>query len=526
MTLPETPQVWPEDTQPTPPPPPRPALPKPERAALPLLLAAGLSVLAYALTTGTHGQYGLNVTLWVAAFAGAVAWALRRKHLPPTREGLTLLGAALALATLLTLRDPSPLFAFLDVLALLLSLMLGAGFVRFGWLGSLGVGGLVGAAFTGGLRFVYGPLALLERFPWQRPRFAASRQSGRWGVGLLLTLPVLLVFGGLLASADAGFSRLLDGLLGGLFHWNLDGLATRLLTLLGWGMFAGGLIYPALLAARPSLLPAGESKPGKLGLIEVGMPLGALSALFVVFLALQLPYLLGGTLPDGLTFATYIRKGYGELMTVAFLTLALLLAAHALTAPEARARAAYRLLNLAVLLPLALVILSAANRWRLYTLAYGLSEIRVLGAAFLVWVVGCLGYLAWLLWRGNVARFAYPALLWGLGVLGLTTALSPGAMIARTNLHRQQAGVTNDLRSTPQQVNFAELLNLGPDAVPAVVANLQAAPANQRQMVINTLHARYDHPRDIRAWNAAHAKAAALVRTLPPATGPGWYGGD
>lgn len=502
----------------------KPAPSQPERAMTPLFLALGLGALAHALTNGTAAHLGLNLAMWVAVFIGVSVWAVQRKGRQPTREGLTLLVLAFAFAMTLTIWSPPAGFALLNLLALLLALGLGAAYLRTPKLLETGVWNVVGAAITGGLRFVYGPFLLLERFPWAQLKPNQHAQAGRWGVGVLLSLPVLAVFGVLLASADANFSALL----GGLVNWNVQGMVNHLVLLICWCAFAGGLIYAAVVAARPSLFPATVGTPVQLGLVEVGLPLMSLGVLFAVFLLAQLPYYLSGTLPADLTFAEYIRKGFGELMTVAFLTLVLLLSAHAMTRPAARATATYRLLNLAVLAPLSLVILSAANRWSLYTQAYGLSEIRVLGAAFLVWVGSALLWLAYLLWRGDLRRFAYPALLLGLVTLLGTTMLNPAALIARTNLHRQTAAVTNELRSTPQQASVWQLLSLGADAVPLVVANLDTlAPACAvatdgvatdclRTRVLRNLHILYDQPRDLRAWNASYARAHSLVITLPP----------
>lgn len=490
------------------------------RTATPLLIAAGLALAAHALTVGTGGILGANVALWVALFSGVTVWGVRRRG-QPTREALTLLGLALAFAVTFAVWSVPATFAFLNTLALLLCLTLAAAFLRHPGLSGMGVGALLGAAFTGGLRFAYGPLALLERFPWARLRPHAGSGLGRVGVGLLLTVPVLLVFGGLLAGADGGFAQLVINL----FDWDLSGVAAAAWRLLGWGAFAGGLIYPALLALRPSVLPTGvSSSPVRLGLVEVGLPLGALSTLFVVFLGTQLPYFLSGTaLPEGFTFADYVRRGFGELMGVGFLTLTVLLVAHGITREEERCRVAYRGLNLAVLLPLALILLSAANRWRLYTLAYGLSEIRVLGAAFLVWIVLALTWLALGLWRGDLRRFAYPALLAGLAVLLVTTVLNPGALIARVNVGRALAGTTNEVRRTPQTANVWDVLNLGAGAVSVVAANLdtltrECGPtgdcANDRAAVLQRLRDGSGNARDPRTWNASRERARQLVQEL------------
>ncbi|WP_221091513.1 DUF4153 domain-containing protein [Deinococcus aquaedulcis] len=499
-----------------------PAHPRPALAARPLLLALGLGLAAHVLTWRA-GPAGLNLALWLVLFLGASVWGLAGRGQTPSRAGVALLGVAALFGLSFTLWDAPPELAVLNTLALLGSLTLGAAFLRFPGLGRATPGLLLAALMTGGLRFAYGPLVLLERFPWARlrPKGDGGRQLGRVGVGLALAAPLLLVFGALLASADAGFAQALSGL------WRpaqeLDTLLSSGLGLMLWCAFVGGLTYPALMALRPTFF-APRDASGRLGLVEVGLPLGALALLFLAFAALQVPALLGGGLPDGQTYAGHIRRGFSELMTVAFLTLSVLLGAHGLSRPETRRSLPLRALNAAVLLPLLVILASAAQRWGLYTQAYGLSTIRVLGAAFLVWVTLTLGWLALCLWRDRAGRFAFPALLLGLATLLGTTALNPGALIAAHNLHRQTAAVTNDLRRTPQQVGVWDLLNLGAGAVPAIVANLDvlappcgpAANCVTPQTIIDDLHDRYDTPRDPRAWNLAYARAHALVQGLPP----------
>jgi Domain of unknown function (DUF4173) len=506
----------------------------PHPTATPLLLALGLGSAAHLLAHDTPGL-GLNLGVWLVLLTGAVLWALRRRGERPDRAALALLLTAVAFGLSFTLRAPTPQLGALGTLALLTSLTLGLSFLRpagsgFAGLRRAGPAHLLGALLSAGLRLAYGPLTLLARFPWQRLR-PPTRQgppgrAGRIALGLLLTAPVVLVFGALLAGADARFAQLGSAPLR--WNLNLDGAFSWTVTLLVWCALAGGLLYPALLAARPSLLRV-PAPATRLGLTETGLPLAALAALFVTFAALQLPALLGGRLPDGETYASFIRQGFTELMTVAFLTAGVLLGAHGLSAPRTRTSAGFRALTGAVLLPLTVILASAAQRWTLYTQAYGLSETRVLGAAFLVWITLTLAWLAWRLWRGDTDRFAFPALLGGLLTLLALTALNPAALIARVNIHRHLSGVTNDLRLTPQRVSAAELAQLGAGAVPDLVRHLDAltvptcgpgaAPGcTERQDLINLLRDVYGRAPDWRSWNLAYARAFAAVQTLPPAT--------
>ena len=71
-----------------------------------------------------------------------------------------------------------------------------------------------------------------------------------------------------------------------------------------------------------------------LGFIEASVVLAGVVVLFAAFVLVQFRYFFGGAENIGIqgyTFAEYARRGYGELMAVAFLSLLLLLALGAVT---------------------------------------------------------------------------------------------------------------------------------------------------------------------------------------------------
>src|SRR5205823_152159 len=126
--------------------------------------------------------------------------------------------------------------------------------------------------------------------------------------------PLLVVFGALFMSADAVFENLVRQLL----NWDLHELVSHVI-LVGWiAWLVGGLLRLLLLKrwGAPDLeLPGG----GSLGIIEVGVALGLLNALFLAFVLVQSRYFFGGAAtvvatPE-LTYAEYARRGFFELVT-------------------------------------------------------------------------------------------------------------------------------------------------------------------------------------------------------------------
>src|SRR5690606_17936492 len=152
-----------------------------------------------------------------------------------------------------------------------------------------------------------------------RPRPGRLRSLAGWGRGILLALPLLILFGALFAAADQRFDSGLKALVN-LAPQVPEHLAPALA--LGWicaGLLAG------LLPGAPWHRRLAERAWPRLGREEPVALLGSLTLLFLLFVGLQLGYLFGGPgyIADvpGLTVAGYARRGFFELLAVALLSL-------------------------------------------------------------------------------------------------------------------------------------------------------------------------------------------------------------
>src|SRR5437762_170006 len=188
----------------------RPARP---RGAPSLPGRVGAAMLGAALALGLAGDlllrvdWGVNLALWLAALAGLAALFARRGG-GATRARLAL--AALGVAATLAWRD-SPTLRALDLVAVFALLGLAACGGRIARLGLLEAAAGVLSAWVLALAGL--APSLLSDVRWRElPR------HGRLGPllvavrGLLISLPLLLVFGALFSSADAGFEALVGRL--------------------------------------------------------------------------------------------------------------------------------------------------------------------------------------------------------------------------------------------------------------------------------------------------------------------------
>jgi hypothetical protein len=111
-----------------------------------------------------------------------------------------------------------------------------------------------------------------------------------------------------------------------------------------------------------------------------------LDVLFIGFVVLQGTYLFGGrdTLEaSGLTYAEYARRGFFELLAVAFLVGGLILAAERFVRDRPRA---YVLAAIGLVVLTIVVLASALLRLRLYQGAYGWTELRFYVLAAIIWL--------------------------------------------------------------------------------------------------------------------------------------------
>jgi hypothetical protein len=510
-----------------------------------------LGLLGDALLRAT--PWGLNVLLWVGAVAAAYGALVRRRRVRLGGEGRWLVPAALAVAFAFVWRDSLTLRT-IDFFAILALLALGQLRARSGRVRLAGVTEYAFAALFAAASAVVGPLLLVAQdIGWKEiPRGGWSRHAFAVLRGLVIAAPLVLVFGALFVAADAVY----EGLVARTFNVDGEVIVSHavLFGFLSWlsaGYLRGGFVGPeraagASLPAHVALSfdgwksagddataegetkdeaavvkeeaggeGAGEAMPSQegrravsLGVVEVGVVLGLLNALFFSFVAVQLRYFFGGAglvqSTTGLTYADYARRGFFELVWVAALVLPLLLAAHWLLRKENPAHErAFRLLAGGLLAMLFVIMVSAVGRMRLYQSEYGQTELRLYTTAFMGWLGLVFVWFALTVLRGRRERFACGALVSALMVLAALHFVNPDNLIARTNAGLSKPGRAFD-------ACYASALSA--DAAPALVEILPSLPPHDRSMLARELLDRWPAGGgDWRTWNLSRGRARAAV---------------
>jgi len=335
---------------------------------------------------------------------------------------------------------------------------------------------------------------------------ATVRQRSRYRAvahGLALAVVPVLVFGTLLASADAAFSEIVGSLfgldVGGMFEF-VGVLAAVAWVIVGMLRFSAG--------RRPLIEIPRDI--GYLGATEVVTVLGSLTAMFALFVGIQFAYLFGGgdyiRRTTELTTAEYYRQGFFQLVAVAALVALLVLVLdwwH--RDPDRAPRRVVTALFEALVALTAVMVVSALVRLAVYMDSFGISRLRVYTAAFVVWIAVILVVLAVSVVRGRRDRFAPAAIVAAFAVVLALNLLNPDALIARVNIDRHL--------DTGAELDLEYLGTLSDDAVPAIVTRADGDLCPALTSVAIEIVGEANRG-GFRAYNRAHDHADAAVTRI------------
>ena len=485
-------------------------------------------VLAYGLVLGIMGDlllrvapWGLNLSIWICALMGVGVWLVRRYQIPVSND-FSWLALSVVLCAVAFVRRDSQTLHLIDMAVLVGLLSLTALATQGGQIRLRGISTYINAVIVACAHAWFGtPRLLFRDISW-----TDVQERGRWGqlraiaIGLLVATPLLLVFGSLFVSADAGFASLVNGL-----QVDIPTLAGHVILTTVIGGLSAGALRGAMMG-KPDTAGLGERTASpELRFTSAVTALGALDLLFLVFVTLQLRYLFGGAAviveTTRLTISEYARRGFFELVTAAALVLPVLLLADWATLVEgSRERRIFRMLAGLLVALVGVMLVSALQRMLLYVNTFGLTELRLYSTAFMVWLGGVFVWFTLTVLTDGRPRFAFGALVQALVVLGALHVANPDALIARVNLTMRGPVRMHDFspgRGDRPYVTNPEIdadyiaRRLSADAVPVLLEDFWRVP--DKAAVAHTLLERWDAdmPGDWRSWNWSEWQARRLV---------------
>ena len=335
----------------------------------------------------------------------------------------------------------------------------------------------------------------------------AFRRSGRLGrttsavaLGLVISVPVLSVMIAELISADAAFEGLLDLLP----EFDL----TETIVTCTWGIPLGIVLYLrgiALHHAPKSAVPAKEL--GGFNPLTVNTILFAVAGVYLVYLASQLAYIVGGfsgILPEDFTLAEYARRGFFEMSRLCALNLTIMAAGVGLVRKEGKSPLTTRVLALFIGFVTLFLVAAASAKMLLYIRSYGLTWNRVATEVFMLWLAVTTVVVCVWLFRPRLP-YMKVSLLLGLALCAGMYLCDLDARVAQYNVRAYQSGKL-------QTVDVNYLDNLGNGAVPWLEELTTDTDEDVAQKAVLALRNFYfDRDADWRRWNLAAARAHEIL---------------
>ena len=416
---------------------------------------------------------GISFSIFVVLSLAAGFFLIKAEKLRPAKASLVLLLPILFLSVMAFIRK-EPFTSFLNVsltlfwMAVLAMTYLGGQWRSFGLADYIAnffhlIGGMVTLPW----------LATSEKDPHQVQHASQTwlKHAGPTLRGLLLAIPVLLLFTALFSAADLVFAKRVSDVIANLNLENLPEYLLRAVLIFLVAYFFSGIILHAAKRSDAIRLIGMEKPlvPTFLGFTETTIILTGVLLLFSAFVIIQFEYLFFGqaniTL-QGFTYAEYARRGFGELVAVAVFSLALIkgLSTVAKLEPSRKAKA-FSWLTCGLVALVLIILVSAFQRLSLYEGAYGFSRLRAYAHVFIIW----LGILLMAAAIMEIARrqraFANIALAVLFGFSVSLNLLNVDGFIAHSNINRTGLG---------EKLDVSYLASLSSDALPVLAENFSA----------------------------------------------------
>ncbi len=260
-----------------------------------------------------------------------------------------------------------------------------------------------------------------------------------------------------------------------------------------------------------------------LGWTESAIVLGSINLLFAFFVIIQFRYLFGGQAnitAAGYTYSEYARKGFGELVTVAVLSLLIYLCLAAVTRTKTRGqRTGFSTLSTLLMVLVLIMLASSLQRMLLYEGAYGFTRLRTYTHVFIFCLAALLIATVVLELTGNRGRFGLALLLFSFTFAIALGVMNVDAFIANQNIQRV-SGPHGDWKT----LDGYYLSELSSDAVPVIAAAYQnpALPEKARDQLGAELACRLtlaareveENPVSWQSYHPSNARAIQLMNNL------------
>jgi hypothetical protein len=348
-----------------------------------------------------------------------------------------------------------------------------------------------------------------------QPSLREKRGAGVWPVvrGIVIALPVIAIFASLLSSADPIFASRFKDFIDLFKIDNLPEYIFRLAYILILAYLLAGTFLHAAQKSDEKVEEKTWVSPF-LGFTESTIVLGSVVLLFIAFVFIQFQYFFGGRANisiEGYTYSEYAVKGFGELVTVAFFSLLLLLGLGAITRRETEnQRRTFSILGVGLVGLVIVMLIAAFQRLGLYEAAYGFSRLRTYTHVFMIWLGLLLVAVVILEVLRRERLIGLGMVLASLGFVISLSLLNVDAFIVKQNVQREIRSTTDKTFAQGRaDLDAQYFVDLSEDAIPSMVSafHSKSLPVSVKEKVGAALACKqYEGKQDTRTypWQSFH----------------------
>lgn len=434
-----------------------------------LILLAGTFLLGLLFVFLFYGKpFGISCLLFILAFYAITL--LCTGNVISYKAGFGwLLAIPVLMLSLTFFIYGNEFFRLLNLLVLPLLIMLQtllvAGGNRYGWSSPGIIIDMLTGIFYRCFAHMVKPFRILARFIRGRRESRMNPAVGKVLIGLLVSVPLVVIVIALLSSADMVFGIYLDKIPNLFKSFKIEELAAR--TFLVFLIFL--LSFSYLWSLSHKEMPGGRmtddlaiALPRSWDSVITMTVMVVIDTVYVAFVAIQFAYLFGGAsfaLPSDFTFSEYARRGFFELITVTLINIALLAAFIGLTKKGGSkngiaSNILYTLMTVCTLI----MLFSAHFRMSLYEEAYGYTYLRMLTHAFMAFLAVLFAITLFKIWIDRMSLLK-PYIITAVIAFVIVNYMNVDVLIARGNIDRfYKTG----------KIDVAYLTGLSNDAVPEI----------------------------------------------------------
>jgi hypothetical protein len=457
---------------------------------------------------------GVSYIIFVLAFYAALLWHSRR-NLVLKIDFAWLLGIPVFMLALTYTLFSNEIFCALNFFGIPILVVVQTLLItknnKYPWYTAEFIGDILTGLFGRTLGNVSKPFKLIALLLRRRSHSGRHSTLKKILIGLIISIPLLLIIIALLASADQVFEHFLGRVPEIFEKINAGRFLAHTIIIISISIFAFGYIWslsnPVAENCNTAKINTGSRK-GVWDPVVIITILISINIIYIIFVLIQFSYLFGSLkygLPQDFTFSEYARRGFFELVAVTLINLSILIGC--ISFAKKGSNVVYWILRIlySLLVFCTLVMLFSAHfRMSLYEEAYGHTYLRVLTHMFMAFLFVIMLVTLYRVWNEKFKLLKAYVIVTVISYL-IINYINIDVIIARGNI---------DIYFETGKIDVNYLASLSYDAVPEMTRLLDCGDAEIESKVqehLNRIKKRLSEDEPWQSFNVSRYRARKVL---------------